>query len=58
MLLLLVYAVLGVDNFAKVQLQENLNEHANFRYFWDAMLTLFRCTTGESWNALMHDAGR
>jgi len=58
MLLLLTYSVVGVSNFATVRLQENLDIHANFQNFFAAMLTLFRCTTGESWNDIMYDAGR
>lgn len=29
---------------------------ANFCSFGRAMLTMFRCATGEDWNAIMHDA--
>jgi hypothetical protein len=31
------------------------NEHANFRYFHIGFFTLFRMSTGESWNGIMHD---
>ena len=31
------------------------NEHASFRYFHIAFFTLFRMSTGESWNGIMHD---
>ena len=34
---------------------EYLNEHANFRTMQAAVLLLFRCVTGESWNGIMHD---
>ena len=58
MLLLLIYSVIGVSFLATVKLQDNMNSQANFQSFWNAMLTLFRCTTGEAWNTLMHDASR
>ncbi|KAI7904858.1 Ion transport protein-domain-containing protein [Cokeromyces recurvatus] len=31
------------------------NEHANFRSLFNTLLTLFRITTGENWDFLMHD---
>ena len=40
-LLFFIYSVMGVQLFATVQYYEALNEHANFRSFWRAMLTLF-----------------
>ena len=39
----------------KVVFGEFLNENANFCTFPAAFLTLFRCTTGEGWNSIMHD---
>ena len=38
--------------------QEFLSDHANFDTFGTALLTLFRATTGESYNGLMHDCMR
>lgn len=32
------------------------NHHANFKHFWTGFFTLFRMSTGESWNGIMHDA--
>jgi hypothetical protein len=57
-LFLYLYAVIGVYFFSTVKLQEDLNENANFQSFGVAMLTLFRISTGESWNAIMEDCGR
>jgi len=31
------------------------NQHANFRYFGDGFMLLFRQVTGEAWNGIMHD---
>ena len=58
LLLLYMFSVLGVFLFAEVQLQETLDDHANFQSFGIAFLTLFRCSTGEGWNALMLDTMR
>ncbi len=55
LLLFFIYAVMGVQLFATVQLKASLNAHANFQTFWSALLTLMRASTGESWNAIMYD---
>ena len=55
LLLFFIYAVLGVFLFGEVQLQEDLNVHANFSHFGIALLTLFRIATGEGWEAIMFD---
>ena len=46
---------MGVQLFAGIALQENLNEHANFQSLGNAFTTLFQFTTGEAWNAVMYD---
>jgi hypothetical protein len=33
------------------------NSQANFRTFYSAVVTLFRPSTGEPWNGIMHDCG-
>ena len=50
-----IYAVMGMSLFGTVKFQGTLNRHANFRNFFSSMLVLFRMTTGESWNGIMHD---
>ena len=54
-----IYALLGMSLFGELEFESGpykaLNAHANFRTFHVAFLTLFRFSTGESWNALMHD---
>ena len=42
MLLLFIFSILGMQIFATVRLQDNLNEHANFQNFGIALLTLLR----------------
>eukprot|EP01064_Diplonema_japonicum_P039661 TRINITY_DN9_c4_g1_i1.p1 TRINITY_DN9_c4_g1~~TRINITY_DN9_c4_g1_i1.p1 ORF type:complete len:1736 (+),score=356.14 TRINITY_DN9_c4_g1_i1:114-5321(+) len=50
-----LYAVVGVKMFAKVERGQYLTEQANFDHFEDAVLLLFRMTTGEGWQGIMHD---
>lgn len=57
-LLLFIFSILGVQLFATVQLQSNLNAHANFQNFGIAFLTLIRLQTGEGWNDVMKDTLR
>eukprot|EP00397_Hematodinium_sp_SG-2012_P000464 GEMP01000464.1.p1 GENE.GEMP01000464.1~~GEMP01000464.1.p1 ORF type:complete len:1850 (+),score=300.04 GEMP01000464.1:241-5790(+) len=57
-LLVFLYAVLGVNLFGKVRFSGNHDEHANFRNWPLAVMTLFRSMTGEGWNELMHSIGR
>ena len=51
----LIFSVLGMNLFAYVKPQELLNEDANFNSFDVAFMTLFRSSTGESFNGIMHD---
>ena len=52
-LLLYLYAILGVFIFAPVRLNGALNTHANFQDFGIAFLTLIRVATGEAWQELL-----
>ena len=54
-LLYFIYAVMGVQLFAKIKLGDALNKQANFRDFGSAMMMLFRSATGENWNGVMYD---
>ncbi|CEM21952.1 unnamed protein product [Vitrella brassicaformis CCMP3155] len=53
-LLLYIFSMLGISLFAKVGYNGDLNDHANFRSTGFALLTLFRCMTGEDWHAVMY----
>merc|ERR1712054_672716 len=64
LLFFIIYAVVGVNIFSRCipgldegcsYETECVGLHANFDSFSMALLTLFRCATGESWNCLMHD---
>jgi len=54
-LLFFIYAILGVQLYAKVRFQGSLGPNANFQSFWTAVLLLLRAATGENWNGLMYD---
>jgi len=55
LLLLILYSILGVSLFATTKLGDTLNVHANFQNFILAFITLFRASTGEAWNEIMHE---
>lgn len=54
-LLLFVSATLGMSVFSGVLHQDLVNDKDNFGTVGLAMYTLFRCTTGEDWNGIMHE---
>lgn len=55
---LFVYSVLGVTIFSGIKQDGAINVHANFATFQNAIITLFRMATGESWHELMYDCAR
>jgi len=57
LLVLILYGILGVSLFSTAKKPEDgtLNYHGNFDDFWKAFITLFRSSTGEAWNEIMHD---
>jgi len=54
-LFLFIYAMLGVQLFAKVGYRGDVNNYANFRSFEGAVILLVRFSTGENFNGYMHD---
>jgi hypothetical protein len=54
-LLLFVSAALGMSLFSGVVWQDYVNAKDNFGTVSLAMYTLFRCSTGEDWNKIMHE---
>ncbi len=57
-MLFFIYAVIGMQLFGKIKLDENTGEseitrHNNFRSFPRALMVLFRSATGESWQEIM-----
>ncbi|ETL93484.1 hypothetical protein L917_08354 [Phytophthora nicotianae] len=55
LLLLFIYATMGVQMFAKVGSSDNIDMHANFQSFGRGFLFMIRAATGESWDDCMHD---
>jgi hypothetical protein len=55
-LMYLVFSILSVQLFSKIKYGENINDHTNFRTVGAAMLVWIRCSTGEGWNLIMHEA--
>jgi len=62
LLFMLLYSILGVQMFSTAKLgsvgDSTLNIHGNFHNFTRAFITLFRATTGEAWNEIMHDMAK
>jgi hypothetical protein len=59
-LVIFIFTVMGMDFFGKDDIDQEYingmyNRHANFRYFGDGFMLLFRAVTGEAWNGVMHD---
>lgn len=58
MLILFIFAILGVELFGRIQCNHNsqchsIDKHVNFENSGMAMLTLFRITTGDNWSGIM-----
>lgn len=55
LVLLAMYALLGMQLFGGVRDGELVGTDVSFCTFSAAMLALVRCATGEGWNTIMHD---
>jgi hypothetical protein len=66
-IILFIYTVLGMAFFGNQTMGEGphymgvppfslYNQYANFRHFHIGFFCLFRMSTGESWNGIMHDS--
>ena len=58
LLLLFIYAAVGMQLFAKVGYHGAVTPHAHFRRIDTALLTLLRFATGENFNGYAHDMAR
>ncbi len=58
LLLIMIYAILGVYLFAEVKLNGALDVHANFQSIGTAFLTLIRVISGENWPLIMEAVSR
>ncbi|XP_078270774.1 voltage-dependent L-type calcium channel subunit alpha-1D-like isoform X8 [Rhinoraja longicauda] len=54
-MLFFIYAVIGMQTFGKIALQDHtqINRNNNFQTFFQSVLLLFRCATGEAWQEIM-----
>eukprot|EP00892_Ulva_mutabilis_P001295 jgi/Ulvmu1/11166/UM072_0002.1 len=54
-LFMFIFAIMGMSLFGGIRQGEFLNRRANFDSIGTSLLVLFRMSTGESWNGIMHD---
>ncbi|XP_062386882.1 voltage-dependent P/Q-type calcium channel subunit alpha-1A [Sardina pilchardus] len=56
-MLFFIYAIIGMQLFGNVAIEEDgdsaINQHNNFRAFFQALMLLFRSATGEAWHEIM-----
>jgi hypothetical protein len=58
LLVFFIYAVLGVFIFHNIKSGEVIDDYTNFKNFGQAMMILFKVSTGEDWNLIMYDTSR
>lgn len=58
LIIILMYAILGVSLFAEVMKNGALDENANFKNLSTSLITLIRITTGEDWPRIMEALSR
>jgi len=54
-LILFTYTVAGMNLFGDIEDGDFITKNTNFRSFYVAIMSLWRATTGESWNGIMHE---
>jgi hypothetical protein len=54
-LILFTFSVAGMSLFGAVEHGDFVDGNVNFESFYIAFMSLFRASTGESWNGIMHD---
>jgi len=52
LLILYMYAVLGMILFGEIMRNGIMNAYMNFENFFNALIVLFTVATGDSWNAI------
>nr|XP_015204427.1 PREDICTED: voltage-dependent P/Q-type calcium channel subunit alpha-1A [Lepisosteus oculatus] len=57
-MLFFIYAIIGMQVFGNIAIDEEdeesaINQHNNFRTFFQALMLLFRSATGEAWHDIM-----
>ena len=51
-----IYAILGMSWWSNLKFNDAIGLPAHYRTFADALCMLARTTTGEGWNAMLHDS--
>jgi len=57
-LFLILYSILGMSLFGTSKLDDTLEGNGNFQTFMRSFVTLFRASTGEAWNEIMHSLAK
>ncbi|KAH7723235.1 voltage-dependent calcium channel type D subunit alpha-1-like protein [Aphelenchoides avenae] len=54
-MLFFIYAIVGMQVFGNIRLDPTteINRHNNFQSFFNSVVLLFRCATGEAWQDIM-----
>uniref|UniRef100_A0AAF5CYU4 Voltage-dependent calcium channel type A subunit alpha-1 n=1 Tax=Strongyloides stercoralis TaxID=6248 RepID=A0AAF5CYU4_STRER len=54
-MLFFIYAIVGMQVFGNIRLDSTteINRHNNFQSFFNSVILLFRCATGEAWQDIM-----
>lgn len=60
LLFLVLFSILGMSLFGTAKFPDDgtLGVHGNFQTFFRSFVTLFRASTGEAWNEVMHDLAK
>jgi hypothetical protein len=55
LLMLFIFAVIGMNTFSGIKYQTEINENNNFNSFGLSFIILLRCATGEKWHIIMRE---
>lgn len=55
LMIMVVFAFYGVMLFGHIDKGSVLDDMINFKNFWLAMLTLFKCASGDDYRSIMND---
>lgn len=55
LMIMIVFAFYGVMLFGHIDKGLVLDDMINFKNFWLAMLTLFKCVSGDDYRSIMND---
>lgn len=55
LIIMVVFAFYGVMLYGQIDKGEVINDLINFKNFWLALLTLFKCVSGDDFRSIMND---